>query len=429
MNKITNFQLYNFYEQEIKITSEDIKDICIHAMNLLKMTGLEKDAGEESIVLLKNIIDIILEKHELDFDNEDCKRLTYITNTSKNYSKLTKDDSGKYTCYPFSVSTPNYYDIIINHCLINNSSIEESAEILCNLIDVDNKQKANDILTSDLNFYYGNVHYILSRSLAIVDAIKMLLEREDLSNEDKTLVANIHQQAAQTFNNMTLLANISDLNIIREDDYSNKQLITSKQNYEQIVILYKNLLEFENTLGTISQQIWNNFYLNNDGMIIHKLTGGIVESDKMDKICTFFLSDKAQYVPAYLGNTGYCYNLDINSVLSLCENDVGSWRITKEEFIRRECPSTIQLDESNIWYEHPYHSKLFSPEYIENKVLQRKEFAEIVLNNSTIKNKPLFAFYTPEATEEEIKKITKIALEQNIEVKPLSFNKQNNFNK
>lgn len=158
---------------------------------------------------------------------------------------------------------------------------------------------------------------------------------------------------------MTWLANIEDLNVIRKDDYSKKKLITSKQNYEQIVILYKTVLEFENALETISQQIWNNFYLNNGGIIIHKLTSGIIESDKMDKICTFFLSDKAQYVPTYSGNTGYCYNLNVNNVLALCENDVGSWRITKEEFIRRECPSTIQLDETNIWYEYPYHSKLF----------------------------------------------------------------------
>lgn len=192
-------------------------------MNLLERTGLEKDADEKQISLLKNIIDIILEKHELDFNNDYYRKLRYATITSKNYSKLIKDDSGKYTCYPFSVSTPNYYNIIINHCLFNNSSIEESSESLCNLINSDNTRKVNDILTSDLNYFYGNTHYILSRSLAIVDAIKMLLERQDISNEDKTLVTNIYRQVNQTFSNMQSLAKISDLNIIRENDYSNKQ--------------------------------------------------------------------------------------------------------------------------------------------------------------------------------------------------------------
>ena len=38
--------------------------------------------------------------------------------------------------------------------------------------------------------------------------------------------------------------------------------------------------------------------------------------------------------------------------------------VLKEEFIKREFPSRYQVDETNIWYEYPYHSKLFSPEYI-----------------------------------------------------------------
>ena len=74
MNPITNFEIYKFYERETKITTEDIALICTHAMELLEKEGLEKTSSQESISFLKTIIDITLEKHTYNFNNDDYRK-------------------------------------------------------------------------------------------------------------------------------------------------------------------------------------------------------------------------------------------------------------------------------------------------------------------------------------------------------------------
>ena len=58
-----------------------------------------------------------------------------------------------------------------------------------------------------------------------------------------------------------------------------------------------------------------------------------------------------------------------------------------------------------------------------------KLFAEIVLDNKNQTNKPIMAYYTENASEEEIQKITELAIQQNINVEQLSFSNQNKYQK
>ena len=251
-----------------------------------------------------------------------------------------------------------------------------------------------------------------------------LKKRVDLSNGEKLMINSMFQIVKSNFDNMCFLSNLEDSSNI-ENTSSLDEIITSKEVYDKISSLYINAINCEEKLKYISQKIWKSFFENNDGMLIHKLTGGIIESDKMDKICTSFSSKNAGFVPAYSSNVGYCYDFDIDNVLALCKEDVGSWRVDKEEFIRRGFPSRWQYDGSGIWYEYGYNSILFSPEYIEQQVLSSGQFAEIVLDNKNKKNKLKFAYYTDDATDYEVEKITEVANKQNIEVKLLCYSKEN----
>lgn len=424
MINVFNYQLYFFYERESKTSDENIATICKRAMNLLDKIGLDEKSDSNAIQFLKRFIDIKIESMQYTYGNNLDTNFNNMVCASKNYSKVIKNDDNSYNCYPFSVTEPSYYDIIINYCIENEVCIDDSKIQLGQIIENNNKVVTDNLLEGKLNFYYGDVRYILIRTKAIFNAICDLNNREDLTNDEKLIVGSILKIVKSNFYDMCILSNLNDSSNI-ENTTSLDEIITSKDAYDKISSLYVNVLNCENKLEFISQKIWKSFFENNDGMLIHKLTGGIVESDKMDKICTSFSSKSARFVPSYSSNVGYCYDFDINNVLALCEDDVGSWRVSREEFIQRGLPSSWQYDGSNIFYEYGYHSKLFSPEYIERQVLNSGRFAEIVLNNNDKKNKPIFAYYTEDATDDEIEKITEVANKQSIEVKLLHYSKEN----
>ena len=79
----------------------------------------------------------------------------------------------------------------------------------------------------------------------------------------------------------------------------------------------------------------------------------------------------------------------------------------------------MQFDDTHIFYEYAHHTRLFPPQYIEQQILDRQAFAEGVINNRDYKLKPLYCFYTEQATPEEIQDIQAIATRQGLEVKPL----------
>ena len=285
------------------------------------------------------------------------------------------------------------------------------------------KEQSAKLKKVKMENYYGSHKYLILRTKAIYDAIVMLNSRSNIEN--KALVSSTLSNVSTLLNKMLNTVGLEST----EETYNNlnkfdHELPISKNEYDSIRSDYVKVLELENMLTDISNELWQKYAKEHNGVFIHQLTQGIVESDKMNKICTSFYSDNANFITEYLNaNTGYAYPMDIRSVFEVCEKDVGSWEINQETFVERGLPDTWQLDETNLWYEYPYHSKLFPPEYIERKVINNNSFAEIIIDNRLKKVKPLYCFYTPNATKEQIEAITKLAVRQGLEVKPLMIEK------
>lgn len=407
----------DYYDYISKIDSKysPLHDTYTKILKLLLKEGLDKPLSADA----KDSFFQLFEIRKYKFKEEkidDLERLLYYDCA---FRRVSKNDSGSFSVYPNLKELPSQNDLLMYYSLGLKMSVSEAVTYLTPLC---NEQIAK-LKNGKMENYYGSHKYIISHTKAIYDAIVMLNNRSDIEN--KALVSSTLSNVRTLLNEMLNTVGLENteetyINLINFD----YKLPISKNEYDSIRSNYVKVLEFENMLIDISNEIWQRYAKEHNGVFIHQLTRGIVESDKMDKICTSFYSDNANFITEYFNaNTGYAYPMDISSVFEVCEEDVGSWRINQEEFIERGFPENWQLDETNLWYEFPYHSKLFPPEYIEGKIINNNNFAEIIIDNRFKKVKPLYCFYTPSATQEQIEAITKIAASQGLEVKPLTIEK------
>lgn len=123
------------------------------------------------------------------------------------------------------------------------------------------------------------------------------------------------------------------------------------------------------------------------------------------------------------GHTGYEYGVSMKNIDCICEQDVGSWRISKKRFLEQGISHAWQWNEETcMFYEFGYYSKLLPPDYIEMKARNYNQgnksmsYTEILLLNNQTKIQPIKAFCTDMASEEEIRLITQMAELQGIEV-------------
>ena len=143
----------------------------------------------------------------------------------------------------------------------------------------------------------------------------------------------------------------------------------------------------------------------------HTSTNGIIAPSMMKKVCWALNTND-------IGNTfssgvGLIYDLNTDSVETLCTNDVGSWVLSKDEFIDREFPSNWQLtkvDGQTVFYEEPRNSKLVMPEAFEKECKDRiandtYTYSEVYLNENA---KPIGVFYNEKCQNvEEIEEYAK----------------------
>ena len=381
-------------------------------LKLLLKKGLNNPLSDEAKDNFFQLFEIRKYKYK-EKKIEDLERLLYYDTA---FRRVFKNESGSFSIYPNLKELPNEKDLLMYYSLKLKMNVNETVNYLTNLCN----DQITKLKNAKMENYYGSHKYIISHTKAIYDAIKMLNDRFDIEN--KELVSKVLTKVRTILNEMLNTLGLEDT----PETYNNLQkfnykLPISKNEYDSIRNNYLKVLELENMLMDISNEIWQKYAKKYNGVFIHQLTQRIVESDKMNKICTSFYSDNANFITKYLNaNTGYAYPMDIKTVFEVCEKDVGSWEINQEEFIERGLPETWQLDETNLWYEYPYHSKLFTPEYIEKAISENNDFAEIIIDNRFKKVKPLYCFYTPNANQEQIEEITKIAKSQGLEVKPLT---------
>ncbi len=410
----------DYYDYISKIDSEysPLHDTYTKILELLLKEGLNKplsDASKDSLFQLLKIRKRDFKEKEI----EDLEKLLYYDCA---FRRVFKNDNGSFSVYPKLKELPDEEDLLMYYILALKLSVSEAVTFLNSLCS----EQFDILKNGKIENYYGSHKYIISRTKAIYDAIVMLNNRSDIEN--KVLINSALSNVSALLNKMLNIVGLENT----EETYNNLmkfdyQLPINKSQYDSIRNSYVKVLEFENMLVDISNEIWKKYAKEHNGVFIHQLTQGTVESDKMSKICTCFYSDNANFITNYFdANTGYAYPMDISRVFEVCEKDVGSWRVNQREFIERGLLENWQLDETNLWYECPYHSKLFPPEYIERKAINNNSFAEIIIDNRFEKVKPLYCFYTSNATQKQIEEITRLAESQGLEVKQLATQIDNN---
>lgn len=373
--------------------------------------GLNKKADEEDLKKTKELL-----SNTIMFNYQDFSSHLFLANS---YLRAIQQEDGSFNIYP-SINSPTYTDMIIDYCITNNISIIDAVEYYDKFIQTVVAKKSEQLNNSVVNEYRGDLNYIATRCKAIYDAVAQIASRTDLSKEEMLASRESLDIIKKSLNE--ILA-IIDPSLTMEDIDNNRKIYPPMFNnykleieeYDRINELYDQVIKEEEKLIPISKKIWTDFTVANNSCLVHKLTCGITHSDNMNKICTSYYSDNVKRIVEYCGNTGYIYPIDLDFIMSMHTTDAGSWQCDKKEFIRRGFPSSWQLTKTNIWYEEPYHTKLFTPEYVEQQLENKNFFAEIIIDNNKRKIKPLSCFYTENATETDIAAITRCAMEQGLE--------------
>ena len=161
--------------------------------------------------------------------------------------------------------------------------------------------------------------------------------------------------------------------IIGEKEYTGDQFYAE---YIELEEKYKTVLKIENELAPRVLQYWNDYLTdprvhdsNNYHYVMHTFSAGMVDPGVMKKACCALNTDELVVTP--YGDCGLIYKPDINSLETLCTDDVGSWAISKVEFVDRDCPSGWQLPNTDgsysVFYEYERNSKLIMPQVFQKE--------------------------------------------------------------
>lgn len=323
-------------------------------------------------------------------------------------SKKVKDNNGQIKIYPVKESDENkertYKKVMkemVDYQIKNNISIEEVFDIFVNKIGNQLKDFKQMLMQNDMELYYGSTYYIVVRSIFIINCIKQI-SNKSLNLEE---IENTMLQYKQKY-----IDSRDDFE--KEDDFSNvnDEFYTD---YDLIESYYKKLLIMENELSPIVIDKWKNYltspFENNDNYryVVHCFSSGMVNPDMMNKACCSLYTPTIENL--MYGDSGLIYDIDADSIDTMCPDDAGSWSVNKELFIERECPSRWQLtrlDGDTVFYEYPLNSKLILPNVFEtecnNRISAGKfHYSEIFLNKNA---RPIGMFYTNKCQNiEEVK--------------------------
>lgn len=410
-----NKEYYNYIEKIDKI-NDPLHEIYTSIKELLIKKGLDKPLSKSAMKSFYRLFEI----RQYDLLDKSLYELNELLVLDSSYRRVYKSNS-KNKVYPIFKETPTKDDLLIYYSLKLNMSSDEIIKYLKQVI----KSKKEELMSNDMEEYLGDANYLILRTKAILDGINQLSSLIDINDKNKVL------ESENLLNNiLSRMLEIVNLPNTKEtlNNLKNKiehKIVLSKKEYEALEILYKEALNIEKSLVSISSKVWDRYAKENNGVFIHQLTGDIVSSDSMEKICVSFYSDDANTITEFNNSSiGYAYKMDINNTFTVGTNDIGSWTITKDEFINKGIPDAWQFDNSGLWYESANHTKLYPPNYVSECIKKNNSFAEIIIDNKN-KIRPLYAFYTTYAKEEDIKKIKLAAKLQNLELKCLDIDKEN----
>lgn len=396
------------------ITVNEFNRICDEILNVILQLELKRFpytnyVADESYTHLSEIIsrfNNVIMCTEINGDTFKYYPITIDEDTSKTlYCNVLKDIIKTY------IETGEFIEFLID------KRIEEYNRSLENYMNV--------LKGINMKPYYGTPAYIIKHSKYILESAKKLsVDTNELEG---------------------LVRKLEDFNIVYPNVGSNYE----KYPYftEDYKIAYRNLeetylqvLEIEKALMPINEQMWQAYLTNpnnhddtNFKYLIHVFTGGFVPPDKMQKACSTLVTDSLLCIP--YGTFGLIYDFNREAVETICTEDVGSWLVTKEDFLDRFLPTRMQLqhpEATSVFYEYEKNSKLVTPEEVEkvginnnlkynnNQPLtyDRSIYTEIFLNS---KAKTCGVFYTDDC--KNIQEVIEYAEKYNLPVVHLSLKK------
>lgn len=406
----------------------DAQEECAMLFQQLSNMPGNQIVNDTIIMQFKEIISSVIEKQMQDemlsLEVLDFKRTAKLYN---NYSSAVLEPDGSYSISPV-ITNEKLIDYAQQYFLTNpNGNITES-------LSEENKLTYDKLLHSRINTYYGTHLFIKDRANCIMDSMKMISNIYQLSPMEYQLLEIKLFEAEQL---MEKINGVGEQLVIRDSHRvtANQTKLTQDEYFNVVVPAFKQMLEIEEELSFISQRIWENYFSQRGAKFVHALSGEIIESDKMQKICATLYLDDLATIP--YGHTGYEYEVSMENIDCICECDAGSWLITKSKFLEYGISHTWQWNEETcMFYEEGYYSKLLPPDYVETKARERNvgekdiSYTEILLLNNKKKIKPVKAFCTEMASQSEIEEISKMAEQQGIELEYIDTmsvkNKMNN---
>ena len=425
LKAIYNDYLYNIAANNKVLSKEDITTL----KNYVPKANVNTNVFENNNPIDVDIMD------DISLDSEQLKQYEILhsqfDSMSENYSKMGNSlrslkslsqavlmEDGTYKIYP--VESDVYIDKLTKYCVKNNFTFNHDLVKISEAIQTMQEKIYDQLKTNQVRPYYGNQEFLTDRINAIMTGLTDMYNSSYFTNEEHETIEKYFNEANQNINSI-------------KDFLSSNKL--TYQEYENLEKCYLELEKTEKTLGKINERKWKQFFKDNNAKFVHVLSSGAVNVDEMKKVCATLVTDNVMPLATY-GNIGYEFDFDMDYILSLCPEDSGSWKLNEDDFISSNGIITgWQNTGSGYFFEYGKFSNLFSPEYVENYSISsnlklngeilnynnHSAYSEIFLTNFDKTLKATKAFYTDDATPQEIEEIKKIAALQGLEVEKLSL--------
>ena len=234
------------------------------------------------------------------------------------------------------------------------------------------KKLEQDFMEKDFKPYYGSPNFIVKRSEYINHCIQRIIDSKNVSDDLKINSIKLLPEVRNDYNEMLKIYSKSGDNM-------------DKNTYEEMERLYLKIRDVEDILSKDVEQVWKEFltdprdYKEGDrfAFFAHTLTQGVVEPQKLNKVCCTLITDKS--MPIIDGKYGYIFPMDMRTMGTMCLEDSGSWSISKKRFWEQKLAFDWQFAEESgfpgekVFYEEEKISKLILPEDMENAIIQRNE--------------------------------------------------------
>ncbi len=380
---------------------KDYNDLYIILKNQIKKN--EQLNIDKNIVLKeikKTVVNFYLNTFKFKYylTNEIQKSIVFSISDFCDLEKKVKEKDGVIKIYPVKendeIKKKNYEKTIVSivdYQIQNKVNTKNAFNIFS--IELENKLEnyKNSLKGKKMGIYYGSIYYMVERILYVIKCIKKFYINSDyLEKIEKDILEYKKKYNVQEDNKENYYGYVD----VQDEFY---------KDYDSIESYYKKILMLEDDLSEVVVAEWKRYltnpysFDNNYKYVMHAFTSGLIKPNLMKKACCSLYTKDINNL--MYGNCGLIYDIDVDSLCTMCTDDCGSWITNKDKFIDEGCSCHEQLtnlDGDSVWYENPYNSKLIMPKDFEEECKINSQntkflYSEIYLND---KARAIGVFYT-----------------------------------